>query len=335
MSPMYVGFAVVFSLMAIADVVGNTLVILVVLKNKSMKTPVNYLLVNLAAGDILVGVFFGIQFIITPVFNHPGGSTGDVLCKFVTGGVPGWVGAVASIFTLVAIAIERYYAVIFPHSQRRKLTTRKVVTFAVVSWIIALLWAGVGFFITVYNHKINACVHSWSKDIYANIYTVGWTIVAGIIPLSIMGFLYSRVVHRLWFTEQENEATQRALLRYRRRVTKLVIAVTVVYALCWIPELTIYFLGFTGTISLKQIHFNIASGLVFMNSTINPVVYSLQSSTFRTHFWNFICCWKKHRSNRVHAGLEPDSTAAAQRGSDQYIDERRKTGTHDEENVLS
>ena len=322
MSLMYVCFAVVFSLMAIADVVGNTLVILVVLKNKSMKTPVNYLLVNLAAGDILVGVFFGIQFIIAPVLNHPRGSTGDILCKFVTGGVLGWVGAVASVFTLVAIAIERYYAVIFPY--RGKLTTTKVEIFGVVSWIIALLWAGVGFFITVYNHKINACVHSWSKDIYANIYTVGWTIVAGIIPLSIMGFLYSRVVHRLWFTEQENEATQRALLRYRRRVTKLVIAVTVVYALCWIPELTIYFLGFTGTIVLKQIHFNIASGLVFLNSTINPVVYSLQSSTFRTHFWNLICRWRKRRSNRVHPGLEPDSTAAAQGGTEQYSNNKNE-----------
>ena len=331
MSPMYVSFAVLFSLMATADIVGNTLVILVVFKNKSMKTPVNYLLVNLAAGDILVGVFFGIQFIITPVIKHPGGSTGDILCKLVTGGVPGWVGAVASIFTLVAIAIERYYAVIFPHRRRGKLTTTKLLIFAVVSWIIAFLWAGVGFFITVFNHEINACVHSWSKGIYANIYTVGWTVVAGIIPLSIMGFLYSRVIHRLWLTENENEATQRALLRYRRRVTKLVIAVTVVYALCWIPELTIYFLGFTRTITLKQIHFNIASGLVFLNSTINPVVYSLQSSTFRTHFWNLICCWRKRRSNRIHPGLEPNSTTTAQAGSGQFIDEGRQIGTHDVE----
>ena len=312
MSGLYVSTAVLFSVMAIVDIVGNTLVILVVSRNNSMKTPVNYLLVNLAAGDIVVAVFFGIQFIIAPVIIHPGGSTGDLLCKFVTGGVPGWVGAVTSVFSLVAIAIERYYAVVFPHSQKGKLTKTKVATFAIVSWILALLWAGIGFFITVYSHDIKSCVHSWSKEIYANIYTVGWTVVAGIIPVSIMGYLYSRVVYRLWFVKQENEATQRALLRYRRRVTKLVIAVTFVYAFCWIPELTIYFLGFTGTIDLKQIHFSIASGLVFFNSTINPIVYSLQSSTFRTHFWHLICCRKFCRSNRLHpAPPEQDTTATA------------------------
>ena len=50
----YISFAVVFSVMVIADLVGNTLVVLVVVKNNSMQTPVNNLLVNLAAADIRV-----------------------------------------------------------------------------------------------------------------------------------------------------------------------------------------------------------------------------------------------------------------------------------------
>ncbi|XP_022780091.1 neuropeptide FF receptor 1-like [Stylophora pistillata] len=300
---MYEVFAIVYSIMAVLDIIGNTFVILVVLRNQSMKTPVNYLLVNLAVADILVGIFFGIQFIITPTLKHPEGSTGDLLCKLITGGVPGWVGAVTSVFSLVAIAIERYFAVMYPHSQRGKLTMTKIVIFVVVSWFLAFLWAGVGFFMTVYNGELQSCVHSWPKDIYANVYTVGWTVVAGVMPLGIMGCLYARVVYRLWFKDQENEATQRALLRHRRRVTKLVIAVTVVYTFCWVPELTIYFLGFTGVIKLQAIHFNIASALVFLNSTVNPVVYSLQSSVFRRHFWNLVCCRDGPRMNSVNPDL--------------------------------
>lgn len=312
---MYLSFAAVFSVMVIVDLVGNTLVFLVVLQNESMKTPVNYLLVNLAIADILVGVFFGIQFIITPVLTHPEYKTGDLLCKFVTGGVLGWVGAVASVFSLVAIAIERYCAVMYPHSQRSKLTKTKIAIFAIVSWVLALLWAGVGFFTTVYNGDEKSCDISWSKEIYANVYTVGWTVVAGAMPLGIMGFLYARVVYRLWFTNQEREVTQMALLRYRKRVTKLVIAVTIVYALCWVPELTIYFLGFTGAIELREIHFNIASALVFFNSTINPVVYGLQSSIFRRHLRDliFACCKKVWRSNQVNPALEQSQITAAQR----------------------
>lgn len=296
----YISFAVVFSVMVIADLVGNTLVVLVVVKNNSMQTPVNNLLVNLAAADIIVGIFFGIQYLITPLVNHPESLTGDILCKLVTGGVLGWVGAVSSVFSLVAIAIERYYAVMFPFSRKRKLTRKKVVQFAGLSWILALLWAGIGFFITVFDKEVNNCVHSWPNSIYASVYTVGWSVVAGFLPLGIMSLLYSRVVHRLWFTNQlrQRQANQMALIRYRRRVTKLVIAVTIVYALCWIPELTIYFLGFTGTIELTPVHFSLTSALVFLNSTINPIIYSLHSSAFRTQSRNLICCRNGRKFNR-------------------------------------
>jgi len=323
---MYLSFAAVFSVMVIVDLVGNTMVILVVLLNESMKTPVNYLLVNLAVADILVGVFFVIQSIITPALTHPENKTGDFLCKFVTGGILGWVGAVASVFSLVAIAIERYYAVMFPHSQRGKLTKTKITIFAIVSWVLALLWAGVGFFTTVYSKDKKSCDLSWSKEIYANVYTVGWTLVAGVMPLGIMGFLYARVVHRLWFTNQEREVTQMALLRHRKRVTKLVIAVTMVYALCWVPELTIYFLGFTGAIQLQTIHFNIASALVFFNSTINPVVYALQSSIFRGHLRDLICacCRKGWRSNQVNPALEPPRITSAQRRLSSVVSDKRE-----------
>lgn len=295
MSWMYIGFSVLFSIMMIINLVGNTLVILVVLLNRSMKTPTNYLLVNLASADMVVAIFIGVQFIATPTFTHPQGTLGTVLCKTVTAGTPGWVGAVASVFSLVAISIERYWAVLHPHSQKIKLTKRKIIILALLSWIVSIIWAIPGFWATTYIKEINGCAHSFSKPIYAQLYTVGWAVVAGVIPISIMGARYSRVVYRLWFVNNDAaEATQRALLRYRKRVTKMVIFVTVVYVLCWVPELLIYFLGFTGAITLEAIHHAIASALIVFNSSINPVVYSLQSSKFRKHLGELICCRKRN-----------------------------------------
>ena len=291
LSWMYIGFSMLFSVMVIFNLVGNTLVILVVLLNRSMKTPTNYLLVNLASADIVVAIFIGIQFIATPTFTHPEGTLGSVLCKTLTAGTPGWVGAVASVFSLVAIAIERYWAVLHPHSQKIKLSKSKIVILALFSWIVSIIWAIPGFWAITYIEEIKGCAHDFSKPIYAKMYTVGWSVVAGVIPISIMGGLYSKVVYRLWFTTSGNaEASQRALIRYRKRVTKMVIFVTVVYVLCWVPELLIYFLGFTGTITLKAVHHAIASALIVFNSSINPTVYSLQSSKFRKHIAELICC---------------------------------------------
>ena len=292
---MYTGFLVLFSTMMIVNLIGNTLVILVVLRNRSMKTPTNYLLVNLASADMVVAIFIGIQFIATPTFTHPQGNVGSALCKIITGGTPGWVGAVASVFSLVAIAIERYWAVLHPHSQKIKLTKTKIILLAMLSWTVSIIWAIPGFWATTYIKEIKGCAHSFSKPIYAKLYTVGWSVVAGVIPISIMGALYSRVVYQLWFVKNNTaEATQRSLLRYRKRVTKMVIFVTLVYVLCWVPELLIYFLGFTGTITLEAVHHAIASALIVFNSSINPIVYSLQSSKFRKHLGELICCRKRN-----------------------------------------
>ena len=43
--------------MVAINLIGNSLVCLVVLKDKSMRTPMNFLLVNLAVSDIIVGIF--------------------------------------------------------------------------------------------------------------------------------------------------------------------------------------------------------------------------------------------------------------------------------------
>ena len=107
------------------------------------RTPINYLLVNLAIADIVYAAFIAPKgyFKLTSV-HHPDGMTGSVLCKLLTGGNVAWVGAVASAVFLVVIALERYYAVMYPHGHKWKLTNRKlkvIQTFkclpVVLSWL--------------------------------------------------------------------------------------------------------------------------------------------------------------------------------------------------------
>lgn len=69
---------------------------------------------NLAAADILYAVFMAPKVFITVTASHPDGTTGSFLCKFLTDGIVAWVGGVSSMITLVAIAFERYYAIVYP-----------------------------------------------------------------------------------------------------------------------------------------------------------------------------------------------------------------------------
>ena len=92
----------------------------------SHRTPINYLLVNLAVADSLYASFLTPQtsFKITP--THPEGIAGTFLCKIITGGNLAWIAGISSVVTLVAIAAERYYAVIYPAGSVGKLTKRKL-----------------------------------------------------------------------------------------------------------------------------------------------------------------------------------------------------------------
>ena len=77
---------------------------------------------NLAVADMMVAACFAPRLIFVHTFTHPDGVTGAVLCRLLTGGDLGWVGGAVSVFTLVAIATERYYAVLYPYANKGRLT---------------------------------------------------------------------------------------------------------------------------------------------------------------------------------------------------------------------
>ena len=79
------------------------------------RTPINYLLVNLAIADASYATLVTPQTFLDIAPTHPGGTIGTFLCKFVTSGNFAWIAADSSVITLVAIAAERYSAVIYPN----------------------------------------------------------------------------------------------------------------------------------------------------------------------------------------------------------------------------
>ena len=87
----------------------------------------NYMLVNLAVADIMYGTFIApkVFFRLTSL-THPGGVTGTIFCKFLTHGNFAWIGAASSTAILTIIAIERYYAVMYPFGNKGKLTKHKL-----------------------------------------------------------------------------------------------------------------------------------------------------------------------------------------------------------------
>ena len=278
-----IGIRTAFSLLVTVNLIGNFLVCLVVIRNRSMRNPMNYLLVSLACADMMVAIFIAPQYILLHTYKHPQGLKGDYLCKFLTGGNLMWIGGVVSVVSLIAIAFERYFAVLYPHDDKRRISKRKLKLIIPACWLFSLLWNFPLFLVVRYSEELDFCYEVWPTKRYMNAYSLGWLIIIGILPLSIMTCLYSRVVYNLWVRgDQPVELTQRTLIKSRKRVTKMVLIVTVVCGVCWLPNLIIYVLDFYGLISHGDIVHTTSVVLVTLNSAVNPIIYCFQSKRFRT-----------------------------------------------------
>ena len=275
------------------SLVGNTLVILTVLINKPIQTTLNYLLVNLAVADMVFAFSILIRYLIMPFITLPEGQTGRFLCTFIAGGCMGWIGAAESSLCLVYISVERYFAIIHPLRQRGRFTRRRLKVFVVVGWIFALLFSIPDFLrVKNYHADLRLCIGDDNLDyayISVQVNSLVWLTLAGIVPVSIMVYVYFRVVNHLWYKPVQNlEASQRATLRYRKQVTLTLIAVSVIYTVCWTPNLTAYLMEYwrENIIWVDKT----ATVLLTFNCCVNPVLYSLRMKSFREHLRNMLCC---------------------------------------------
>ena len=84
----------------------------------------NYLLVNLAVVDIIYATCAIPNMVLTHSSIQLNGVTGKVL---YTIGTFVWAGAASSVFTLVTVAVERYWSVMYHYDGgKKKLTMRKL-----------------------------------------------------------------------------------------------------------------------------------------------------------------------------------------------------------------
>lgn len=291
MSVTEVLLGVIFSILVVVNLVGNTLVCLVVFRNKSLRVPMNYLLVNLAIADMSFAVFVSPQYIVRPFFHHPEPPVGDFLCKVATGGNLSWVGTAASVFTLVLIASDRYYSVLFPYGKKGRMTPLRVKLGIVTSWLIAVISEIPAILVMKYDTDRKICLEDWPNIGFARAYTLATLFFDFILPFTFMASVYSKVIYRLW-RGSNHAGTHLALLKRRKKVTKLLLIITALHGVCLFPDTVTYVLSYFG-FQYGSIAYKVGTVLVCVNSTVNPFLYSLQSERFRRSLRQLLQCCEK------------------------------------------
>ena len=147
--PFFIALAAISGVLVIINLFGNTLVCVVILRNRNVRTPLNYLLFTLAVTDALIGLFSIPMSVFGFIPNETEGTAAMLLRKLLAKGNLIHPFSQVSTFSLAAIAFDRYQAVVHPLRVREKITKSRKNIF-------------------VYNNNLDpGDIHQYSVDFWA------------------------------------------------------------------------------------------------------------------------------------------------------------------------
>uniref|UniRef100_A0A3Q3EZF1 Neuropeptide FF receptor 2 n=1 Tax=Labrus bergylta TaxID=56723 RepID=A0A3Q3EZF1_9LABR len=299
-SSVAVVFTVSYLLIFAVCMVGNGVVCFIVLRSKNMRTVTNLFILNLAISDLLVGIFCMPTTLVDNIIT--GWPFGSVLCK-LSGMVQG-ISVSASVFTLVAIAVDRFRCIVYPFKQKLTIPTSKLII--VVIWVLAvsiMCPSGVMLQVTK-EHRVRIilghndtqpfywCRENWPNQEMRKIYTTVLFANIYLAPLSLIVIMYARIGFTLSKTTiptgsgsgSESEKGKKT------RVIMMLLVVALLFILSWLPLWTLMMLSDYASLTEHQYRviniyvYPFAHWLAFFNSSINPIIYGFFNENFRRGF---------------------------------------------------
>ncbi|CAH1792483.1 unnamed protein product [Owenia fusiformis] len=318
-------FIVLYSMIITLSVLGNIMVIWTVWRNKHMQTVTNYYIVNLAVSDLLVSAFvmpLKLVEYVAPCKLHV--FSEDAMCSVVSFVLPVFV--FASVLTLVAISIERYYSIIYPlnaYTIHTKSKTRKILA---ATWIVPLIVAvpyvfnASQTFAMEGSHgriTLKICqdrfddIDRWMygqniTELETGTFRKGYFYflfaVIYLIPLIVITATCIRIA--VCLLEPIYGSNNMKLCRRgssvvkkeesKRKVAKMIIVVAATFCLSWSP---FYLVTFISQVQhpntfMRESNFIFTMLAIhfsgFLNSCVNPVIYATMSHRFRRSFVEII-----------------------------------------------
>ena len=261
----------VSAILSIITVPGNLLICWAVLWNptKNLKTPFNYLVLNLAIADLLVGT------VTEPVFV--GYHASEALKRPVLGlrwvvYVSYFMSSTASVLSILALAVNRYKVATSNRIVRGKASSTIVTS--VVLWMcslsLPLIYLAVGFYLLAF--------------IFANT-----AVVISIFVLLFVNFsIYRSIRQHEKNTEhiRSNRDRQKYLKR-EQKITMSFLFIIVSFLACGVPSLVmVYIINLCNSCSCVLIHWfrDLQYLFLLLNSATNQFLYAWRMRSFQTAF---------------------------------------------------
>ncbi|CAB1445746.1 unnamed protein product [Pleuronectes platessa] len=330
-------FTIAYLLIFAVCMVGNGVVCFIVLRSKNMRTVTNLFILNLAISDMLVGIFCMPTTLVDNIIT--GWPFGRVVCK-LSGMVQG-ISVSASVFTLVAIAVDRFRCIVYPFKQKLTIANSKLII--VIIWVLAVsIMCPSGVMLQVTKEQrvrivlgrnndtrpFYWCRENWPTQEMRKIYTTVLFANIFLAPLSLIVIMYARIGFTLFKTaippkrvggivpgegsgnNRLSMESSHTISSKKKRVIMMLLVVALLFVISWLPLWTLMMLSDYASLAEHQYRviniyvYPLAHWLAFFNSSVNPIIYGFFNKNFRRGFqaaFKFQLCSAEIQHQRTYS----------------------------------
>ncbi|XP_023410576.1 C-C chemokine receptor type 8 [Loxodonta africana] len=271
--------AIFYCLLFVCSLLGNSLVILVLITCKKLRSITDVYLLNLALSDLL----FVFSFPFLTHYHLDQWVFGTVMCKVVSGIY--YIGFFSSMFFVTLMSVDRYVAVVHAVYALKVRTVSMGTVLSLAVWLIAIIATSplLVFYQVASEDGILQCYSSYHQQ------TLKWkiftyfeiNILGLLIPFTILFFCYISILHQL-----------RGCQKHKTKAIRLVLIVVAASLLFWVPFNVVLFLTslhsmhvLDGCVISQRLIYatHVTETISFTHCCVNPVIYAFMGEKFKKH----------------------------------------------------
>ncbi|EDV20241.1 uncharacterized protein TRIADDRAFT_61227 [Trichoplax adhaerens] len=270
----------------IISVVGNTVSIRWHSQKKSSKKLgiVEMLLINLSAADFIMGIYL---IIIASANVYYANRYYEIFQEWLrsvpclTASFCISLSSLMSTFVLFLITLDRYLHLVYPF-QNYRLSAKTTTLALVILWLISIAFVGLPIIYSINQPSINRLYSSNSACLpgnFNNPYLLTWLLCYAGLTFVVWIFIAIMYVAILSTLANSRKEAHRRLSKNDKIIRAKMITIVATDLICWLPLYIVLIRGFGFGLDTHSLPF-IAVLSLPLNSCINPIIYTLFTTTF-------------------------------------------------------
>uniref|UniRef100_A0A3P9DN85 Vasopressin V2 receptor n=1 Tax=Maylandia zebra TaxID=106582 RepID=A0A3P9DN85_9CICH len=290
---------VVLAVIFVMALLGNGLVLVVLLRRRRHHNPLHQFMLNLCVADLVVALF---QVLPQLVWDAKGRFPGpDFLCRLVK--YLQVLGMFASSYIIVAMTVDRHYAICCPLQAHRSGATKRWNSFIVLAWVLSLLLSLPQVFIFSRSELapgVYECWGNFAESWGLKAYVTWMTLAIFILPVLIITICQVRIfkeIHNNLYLKSDCRPTTPSaacsphptklppvrggeVTAAMSKTVRMTLVIVLVYSLCWAPFFSVQlWAAWDPDPPQNGVAFTLLMLLASLNSCTNPWIYSAFSSS--------------------------------------------------------